>query len=123
MMMSMLWGQRHISSKCLLWWKTAVTVKTRGRIMRMEEMVEIVEMTARDLMMMLLSMRVQHLKVGWTHRRGESLGTATGRIEVYHHFGSSRPILQVQQMQGRIKTLSQFEKLFKGSTRRSGNKR
>ena len=87
------------------------------------EMVVMVVITARDLMMMLLSTRVQFLKVGGKHRRERSQGKAIERNEVCHHFGSSRRIWLVQQMWERIKILNQFKKLFRGSTRRNGNKR
>ena len=46
-------------------------MKLRKRMMCMRGMVE---MTARDLIMMLLSTRVQLLKVGGRHEREESLG-------------------------------------------------
>ena len=95
-------------------------MKTREEMMGMLKMVE---MIAGDLMMIILSTRVQHLKLEGKHREEESLGTATERDEVCRHFGSLRPILQVQQMQWGSKILNQFMKLFKGSTRSSGNKR
>ena len=120
MMMSLLWRKRHISWKCLLWWKIAAMMKMKEKVMGM---MEGVIMTAEDLMMTLLCMKVRLLKGEGKLRRETSQGTAIERHEVCHHFGSSRRIWLVQQMWERIKTLNQFKKLFRGSTRRNGNKR
>ena len=53
-----------------------------------------------------LEHEIRVAKSGGGHRREESLGTTTKRIEVCHHFGSLRPILQVQRMWGRNKILN-----------------
>ena len=83
------------------------------------------KMMTRDPMMMLLQvpyMRYQFLRWGGELRRLVSPDTATGKTEGFHHCDSSRRIWLLLQMRRSNKVQSQFRKLFRDLTGKSGNR-